>query len=81
MPLAMQAKLLTVLQEKEVERIGSTKSTTLNVRFIAATNQDLQMLVRKGRFREDLYYRLKVLEIPLAPLRDASPTSRSSRSI
>ena len=73
MPLAMQAKLLTVLQEKEVERIGSTKSTPLNVRFIAATNQDLQMLVRKGRFREDLYYRLKVLEIPLPPLRERIP--------
>jgi transcriptional regulator with PAS, ATPase and Fis domain len=70
MPLAMQAKLLTVLQEKEVERIGSTKSTSLNVRFMAATNQDLQMLVHNGRFREDLYYRLKVLEIPLAPLRE-----------
>jgi transcriptional regulator with PAS, ATPase and Fis domain len=73
MPMAMQAKLLTVLQEKEVERIGSTKSTPLNVRFIAATNQDLQMLVREGRFREDLYYRLKVLEIPLAPLRERIP--------
>jgi transcriptional regulator with PAS, ATPase and Fis domain len=73
MPLAMQAKLLTVLQEKEVERIGSIKSIPLNVRFIAATNQDLQMLVREGRFREDLYYRLKVLEIPLAPLRERIP--------
>jgi len=73
MPLVMQAKLLTVLQEKEVERIGSTKSTQLNVRFIAATNQDLQMLVQKGRFREDLYYRLKVLEIPIAPLRERIP--------
>jgi transcriptional regulator with PAS, ATPase and Fis domain len=70
MPLAMQAKLLTVLQEKEVERIGSTKSIPLNVRITAATNQDLQRLVREGRFREDLYYRLKVLEIPIPPLRD-----------
>jgi transcriptional regulator with PAS, ATPase and Fis domain len=73
MPLAMQAKLLTVIQEKEVERIGSTKSTQLNVRFMAATNQDLQMLVHKGRFREDLYYRLKVLEVPIAPLRERIP--------
>jgi transcriptional regulator with PAS, ATPase and Fis domain len=73
MPLAMQAKLLTVLQEKEIERIGSIKSIPLNVRFIAATNQDLQMLVRQGRFREDLYYRLKVLEIPIAPLRERIP--------
>jgi len=70
MPMAMQAKLLIVVQEKEVERIGSTKSIPLNVRITAATNQDLQRLVREGRFREDLYYRLKVLEIPIPPLRE-----------
>jgi PAS domain S-box-containing protein len=70
MSLAMQAKLLTVLQEKEVERIGGTKLIPLNVRIIAATNKDLRKMVREGRFREDLYYRLKVLEIPLPPLRD-----------
>jgi len=70
MSLAMQAKLLTVLQEKEVERIGGTKLIPLNVRIIAATNKDLRKMVREGRFREDLYYRLKVLEITLPPLRD-----------
>jgi transcriptional regulator with PAS, ATPase and Fis domain len=70
MPLAMQAKLLAVVQEKEVDRIGSTKSIPLNVRITAATNRDLQGLVREGRFREDLYYRLKVLEIPIPPLRE-----------
>jgi transcriptional regulator with PAS, ATPase and Fis domain len=53
-----------------VERIGGTKLIPLNVRIIAATNKDLRKMVREGRFREDLYYRLKVLEIPLPPLRD-----------
>ena len=69
MSLPMQAKLLRVLQEKEVDRIGSTKSIPLDVRITAATNQDLQKLVREGRFREDLYYRLKVIEITIPPLR------------
>jgi transcriptional regulator with PAS, ATPase and Fis domain len=70
MSLAMQAKLLTVLQEKEVERIGGTKTIALNVRIIAATNKGLRKMVSEGRFREDLYYRLKVLEIPLPSLRE-----------
>jgi len=70
MSLAMQAKLLTVLQEKEVERIGGTKPIALNVRIIAATNKDLRKMVREGRFREYLYYRLKVLEIHLPSLRE-----------
>lgn len=70
MSLAMQAKLLTVLQEKEVERIGGTKPIAVNVRIIAATNKDLRRMVKDERFREDLYYRLKVLEIPLPPLRN-----------
>ena len=70
MSLPMQAKLLRVIQEKEVDRIGSTKSIPLNVRITAATNQDLQKLVREGRFREDLYYRLKVIEIQIPPLRE-----------
>lgn len=70
MSLPMQAKLLRVLQEKEVDRIGSTKSIPLDVRITAATNQDLQKLVREGRFREDLYYRLKVIEIQIPPLRE-----------
>jgi len=70
MSLAMQAKLLTVLQEKEVERIGGTKPIPLNVRITAATNKDLHKMVREGRFREDLFYRLKVMEIQLPPLRE-----------
>jgi transcriptional regulator with PAS, ATPase and Fis domain len=70
MSLAMQAKLLTVLQEKEVERIGGTKPIPLNVRITAATNKDLLKMVREGRFREDLFYRLKVIEIHLPPLRE-----------
>jgi transcriptional regulator with PAS, ATPase and Fis domain len=70
MSLPMQAKLLRVLQEKEVDRIGSTKSIPLDVRITAATNQDLQKLVREHRFREDLYYRLKVVEITIPPLRE-----------
>jgi transcriptional regulator with PAS, ATPase and Fis domain len=70
MSLAMQAKLLTVLQEKEVERIGGTKPIPLNVRITAATNKDLHKMVREGRFREDLLYRLKVMEIHLPPLRE-----------
>jgi len=70
MSLPMQAKLLTVLQEKEVERIGGTKPIPLNVRITAATNKDLHKMVKEGRFREDLFYRLKVMEIHLSPLRE-----------
>ncbi len=70
MSLPMQAKLLRVLQDKEVDRIGSTKSIPLDVRISAATNKDLQKLVREGRFREDLYYRLKVLEFTIPSLRE-----------
>lgn len=70
MSMAMQAKLLIVIQEKEVERIGGTKPIALNVRITAATNKDLRRMVREGRFREDLFYRLKVLEISLPPLKD-----------
>jgi transcriptional regulator with PAS, ATPase and Fis domain len=70
MSLAMQAKLLTVIQEKEVERIGGTKLIALNVRITAATNKNLRRMVREGRFREDLFYRLKVLEIALPALKE-----------
>jgi DNA-binding NtrC family response regulator len=67
--LAMQAKLLRVLQEKEFYMIGSKKSQKVNVRIVAATNVDLLQLVKKGVFREDLYYRLNVIYIELPPLR------------
>lgn len=70
MPVALQVKLLRVIQEKEVQRIGSTKSKRLNIRFISATNQDLTKKVQNGSFREDLYYRLKVVELTLPPLKD-----------
>lgn len=68
--LAMQAKLLRVLQEKEFYMVGSKKSNKVNVRVVAATNVDLMQLVRKGTFREDLYYRLNILSIDLPPLRE-----------
>ncbi len=68
--MGVQAKLLRVLQDKLVTPLGSSVSHKVNVRIIAATNKDLQKEVREGRFREDLYYRLNVIDIPTTPLRD-----------
>lgn len=70
MPLALQAKLLRVLQEKEFERVGGNKSIKVDVRFIAATNKDLFELIKSGKFRDDLYYRLNVFTLAIPPLRD-----------
>lgn len=70
MPLQVQAKLLRVLQEQEIEPLGSNKITKVDVRVIAATSHDLKQLVADGKFRSDLYYRLNVLPIALPPLRE-----------
>ncbi|MCP4600931.1 MAG: PAS domain S-box protein [Proteobacteria bacterium] len=70
MSAAMQVKLLRVLQERTFEPLGGTQQVKANVRVVAATNRDLQALVKEGEFREDLYYRIKVLLIKLPPLRE-----------
>ncbi len=70
MPSEMQVKLLRVLQEKEVERVGGNSVIRLNVRIIASTNRNLEEMVEKGEFRQDLYYRLNVLKIEIPPLRE-----------
>jgi len=67
---AMQVKLLRVLQDRRIRRVGGTEESEVNVRVLAATNQDLEQLVREKRFREDLYYRINVIQILMPPLRD-----------
>jgi PAS domain S-box-containing protein len=69
-PLSTQVKLLRVLQEKEIEKVGDHKPLSIDVRFITATNKDLKVLMEEGRFREDLYYRVGVIPIYLPPLRE-----------
>ncbi|WP_254866595.1 sigma-54-dependent Fis family transcriptional regulator [Geobacillus sp. LEMMY01] len=70
MPLSLQGKLLRVLQEFEVTRIGGRQTIKIDVRVISATNQDLESLVKQGKFREDLYYRLNIIPIHIPPLRE-----------
>ncbi|MDP4090354.1 MAG: sigma-54-dependent Fis family transcriptional regulator [Bacillota bacterium] len=70
MPLHMQVKLLRVIQEREVEKVGGTASRKIDIRIIAATNRNLKKMVEEGEFREDLYYRLNVVTIDIPPLRD-----------
>ncbi|MFC7441098.1 sigma-54 interaction domain-containing protein [Laceyella putida] len=70
LPLALQVKLLRVLQEKQIQRIGGIKPKKIDVRLVAATNRDLKEMVKKGEFREDLFYRLNVIPIFVPPLRE-----------
>jgi two-component system response regulator PilR (NtrC family) len=70
LPLAMQVKLLRAIQEKRVRKVGATHEEPVDVRIISATHQDLARLVESGRFRQDLFYRLNVIELKMPPLRD-----------
>ena len=77
MDFALQAKLLRFLQERQIQRVGSSNTISVNVRVIAATNRDPLALIREGRLREDLYYRLNVVPIDVPPCASTAKTSRS----
>ena len=70
LPMALQAKLLRFLQQRVIERVGGHEEIAVDVRVVCATHQDLKQLIAQGRFREDLYYRLSEIVIPIPPLRE-----------
>jgi Nif-specific regulatory protein len=73
LPLSVQGKLLRVLQDREFERVGGTQTVQVDVRIVTATNRDLKKMVSEGKFREDLYYRIKVVEVVMPALRERGP--------
>ena len=77
MPLAMQVKILRALQDRKITRLGGTKGIPVDARIVAATNRDLEAMVREGTFREDLYYRVNVVRIRLSPLRERPGDARA----
>ncbi len=76
LPLSLQAKLLRVLQEREFQRLGSSETVRVDLRVIAATHADLADMIKQGKFREDLYYRLNVVPIVIPPLRERTSDVR-----
>jgi two-component system response regulator FlrC len=70
LPLSLQVKLLKVIQDQHCRRLGGQRNIKLDIRFIAATNRDIRQMVAEGKFRDDLFYRLYVVPIEIAPLRE-----------